>query len=783
MKMTPPLRLMQSGYRILPLAVLVLCLITTWLVWNQSRRRDGAELRAEFDFLANKTMIAIENHLESNVQVVRGVAGLFAASSLVERQEFREYVTALHLGTRYPGILGIGFSRLIPPGEKARHLQLMRNQGFPDYTIRPPGERDITTSTIFLEPFSGRNLLAFGYDMYTEPVQRTAMARACDEGEPAFSGKVTLVQDDADPQGGFLLYVPVYKNGAPHSNVVERRAALMGWAFSPLRMKEMLLNTLNGHSGDVVGSLLDVHVYDGELISPATLMFDSEGNHSFGPAFQVDRTLRVAGHLWTVRMHSRPPFDARLDSSKGLILKEGGIGLSTLLALMTWILVRSREKIAVSLAQADQANNDLKEMEIKLRDYSDNLERLVYQRTEAFEQANRELESSRDQADAANQAKSMFLATMSHELRTPLNAILGLSEMLQEGVMGSVHPDQSQALGTIEESGRHLLAVITDILDLSKIEADRMDLELYPVNLEELCHASLRFVKEPAHKKDITLTFTMLETPETFQTDPRRVKQILVNLLGNAIKFTPTGGNIGLDVVGDALQRILRFTVRDTGIGIAPDDLDRLFHPFVQVDNSLARRFEGTGLGLAMVARLTELLGGEVSVESKPGCGSSFSFTLPWEKDLSEVDPGADLCLDAAPPELCESFAGTPLILLVEDSRASREMLHDFLLSLGCRVETAETGCDAISLVQQHQPELILMDIQMPVMDGLTAIREIRALLPAGSSLPIIALTALTMPGDKERCLEAGADDYLGKPFRIRELQAKIVELLKKAKG
>ena len=901
MKTAPPQPARPPGYRILPLMVLGFCLIATWLVWNQSRRRDEMALWGEFNFMANKSLSAMENHLNADIQVLRGVAALFATSRHVDRHEFHEYLVALEMEELYPGILGIGYSQVIPGGEKERHLARIRGEGFPDYAIHPPGGRELFTSVIYLEPFSGRNLRSFGYDMYSEPVLRAAMVQARDEGEPALSGKVILAEESGiDAQAGFVLYVPVYGEGTPHSNVVERRANLIGWAFSPLRVKEMMLTLFSHHSWEM-GRLLDVHVYDGEAINPATLMYATKEELP-RPLFETDRKLKVAGHVWTVRMHSLPLFDSRMGSERGPIIRAIGCGMSLLLALLTWILVRSREKIALSLWETDQANrgvalseerfrsfyelgligmaitspdmewvqcNDLlcrmlgysreelllkselelthpeelelqelqsrrvlageidgynlekrfirkdggiihtnlsvkclrrpngsvqqfivlidditqrKEMETQLRDYSENLELLVFQRTDALEQANRELELRRNQAESANRAKSMFLAVMSHELRTPLNAILGLSEMLREGILGSMEPGQQKALATIEESGRHLFAVITDVLDLSKIEADRMELDLATGALEELCRGALCFVREPALKKKIALTYSMQLAPEMLHTDLRRLKQILVNLLSNAVKFTPEEGSVGLEVVGDEPRGVIRFIVRDTGIGIAPDDRQRLFHPFVQVDSSLARRFEGTGLGLALVARLTELLGGEVLVESELGSGSRFIIVLPWQgngaEELSSPSPR-----ETPSPEPVGSLGDAPLILLVEDSRASREMLQEYLLAQGCRTETALTGVEAVTLAGELRLDMILMDIQMPEMDGLTAIAGIRALPPPSNTVPIIAVTALAMPGDKERCLEAGADEYLGKPFALRELKSMIVDLLERVKN
>jgi PAS domain S-box-containing protein len=389
-----------------------------------------------------------------------------------------------------------------------------------------------------------------------------------------------------------------------------------------------------------------------------------------------------------------------------------------------------------------------------------------------------ELLLSRTLADAANRAKSSFLATMSHELRTPLNSILGMCEVLGEPMLGVLTDEQRYYLTVIDESGRHLLALINDILDLSRIEADKLEPELVPLELEELCRASLTFVREMAFKKQIALAISLKGTPHWFTSDLRRLKQILINLLGNAVKFTPEGGEVGLDVVGDPERQELRFIVRDTGIGIAPYDLEKLFNPFVQVDSALSRRYEGTGLGLTLVARLSELLGGEVAVTSEPGRGSRFSVIFPWTG--GEADPGAGLFPDeiSCPGNLHEFQDEEPLILLAEDNKDSREMVTDYLQTKEYRIATAETGVEAIALAKELRPDLILMDVQMPVMDGLTAMREIRNFPPPGCDVPIIALTALVMPGDRERCLEAGADAYMDKPLSLRKLSKLIRELL-----
>ncbi|MCL4858159.1 MAG: response regulator [Caldilineaceae bacterium] len=526
------------------------------------------------------------------------------------------------------------------------------------------------------------------------------------------------------------------------------------------------------------------------------------------------------------------------------------------------------------------------------------LEQRVNEQTADLRKANMEL------ARVAKM-KDEFLANMSHELRTPLNTVLGLSEALQEQVYGPLAERQVRALRYIEESGRHLLALINDILDVSKIEAGKLVLELQPVHIDAVCQASVGLVRQMAHKKQIVVTYTPDPAVTIMQADERRLKQILVNLLGNAVKFTLEGGKIGLEVQGDTERETVCFTVWDTGIGIPDEDLRRLFQPFVQLDSRLARYHEGSGLGLALVYRMTKLHGGSVTATSEVGVGSRFCVCLPWREPNMSVfihrmddtetlttmlrrvllidnspasidhirrylvelgievmisPPNADpietarreapdlIVLDAAfadelgrdligefgqhaataalpllvlsasadlasppsrhpqrvhyllkspsrsqlsqallklcqPPEPEEPLArhqvdadshpvaveAQPLILIVEDNETNIRTLTDYLAAKQYRLDTARSGSEAIQLVRSHRPDLILMDIQMPGMDGLEVIKFVRG-DDALRAIPIIALTALAMPGDREKALAAGASDYLSKPVSLKRL-------------
>ena len=524
--------------------------------------------------------------------------------------------------------------------------------------------------------------------------------------------------------------------------------------------------------------------------------------------------------------------------------------------------------------------------EEEVRKLNAELEKRVAERTTDLRRANAELEQTA-------RAKDEFLANMSHELRTPLNAILTLSESLEEGVYGPLGARQIRPVNIIAESGHHLLNLINDILDLSKIEAGKLALQIAPLEVESLCQACIRMILQQANKKEIQVSLEVDPEIGYLSADARSLKQMLVNLLSNAVKFTPASGKIGLIVKGDAAKNAARFTVWDTGIGIEPEQTRRLFRPFVQIDGGLARQYEGTGLGLALVYRMAEMHNGSISLESTPGQGSRFTLSLPWagadedgnhsldvgqtptinrvllvaplaeathmlERYFEDLGALVRVCstLEAAlarivemPPDVilldsqlpddsglqvlaglqADARAGkiptilvsksveppdsrwhgiveylikpvsrlglhialrkvlTPqgapnrfeetrpsaqkacVILLAEDNLTSQATFADYLSSKGYQTILAGNGIEALSRAREQRPDLVLMDIQMPGMDGLEATRRMKA-DPEMNAIPIVALTALAMPGDRERCLQAGASAYLTKPVSLKLL-------------
>ncbi|PSO47291.1 MAG: hypothetical protein BRC33_13170 [Cyanobacteria bacterium SW_9_44_58] len=394
-------------------------------------------------------------------------------------------------------------------------------------------------------------------------------------------------------------------------------------------------------------------------------------------------------------------------------------------------------------------------------------------------QAEEQLQKTNEALIRATRLKDEFLAAMSHELRTPLNAILGLTEGLKEQIQGTINDKQSKALNIIEQSGYHLLELINDILGLSKIESGKMELNCAETEIAPLCQSVLAVIKQQAKKKDIRIQTQLPVHLPTVSLDERRIRQVLINLLTNAVKFTPEGGEITLEASliqkGTSCSQALRIAVVDTGIGIAPENLDQVFEPFLQVDRALNRKYEGSGLGLSLVKRIVELHGGEVGVESELGVGSCFTIELP----LSETSPRAVATNKTELESESQASAAnaSPLILLAEDNQNNITTIFNYLEAKGYQLVVAKNGKEAVQAAHSHLPDLILMNIRMSKMDGLAAIQEIRC-EDRLSQIPIIAVTALAAERDRDRCLQAGANAYLSKPLRMKQLVALIQQLL-----
>lgn len=404
-------------------------------------------------------------------------------------------------------------------------------------------------------------------------------------------------------------------------------------------------------------------------------------------------------------------------------------------------------------------------------------------------QAEEHLRQINGDLERASQLKSEFLASMSHELRTPLNSILGFSDLLNRQLGGSLTERQLGYVRIIEDSGKHLLQLINDILDLSKIEAGKTELDLQPVSIQDLCNQCLKMIQPRAEKKRLALSLELDYQLRQIRLDERRVRQILINLLSNAVKFTPEGGQVKLSgrlAYGKQLAGEFRpdrspvnpstpylcLEVKDTGIGISKDKWHLLFRPFQQVDASLTRQHEGTGLGLALTKRLAELHGGTLSLESLENQGSTFKVWLP----LTEKHSAFEATIYPKPVKtmrrVASSSGDAKRILVVEDQPYNQALISDVLELEGYAVELVYDGQTMVETIHsqlvspQSLPHLILMDIQLPEVDGFEIIRQLKA-HPLWKAVPVIAVTAMAMEGDRDRCFAVGANGYISKPLNI----------------
>ena len=702
--------------------ILALSLVLTFSAWLFTSEIEEKAGREKFEIRVDEIVTAIEDRMNVYEQVLSGGVAVFNVDLNTTREEWHRYVTALNIEKHWPGIQGIGFSIPVSKDQLEQHISDIRNEGFSQYTVRPTHEREAYSAIIYLEPFDWRNQRAFGYDMWSNDMRREAMARARDTGEAATSGMITLVQETKDDvQRGFLTYLPVYRPNMPLTSVDERRKAFFGWVYSPFRAGDLMEGILGSQDEN-----FEFEIFDGGVISKDSLLFDSSsslhvGDDEHHPSYSKSVHLTLQGRPWQIYVSSK---DHYLKTGLGLMpILVAGSGF--VIDLLLFFVIQSIYKM----------HRRAHDLAVKMtRKYA-----------------------------LASEAKTQFLANMSHEIRTPMNGIYGASKLLADSkTLDAENKDLSLM---IHHSTKSLLTIHNDILDVSKLEAGDLSIELETCRLRGVFDDVLKVFELPAKEKQLRLQMDYSQDlPKYVVCDPLRLRQIMINLLSNAVKFT-NKGEVSVKVFHEVKENngmLLIIDVRDTGIGIAEENVAKVFDRFKQAEASTTRKFGGTGLGVSICKSLVELMGGSISLASELGKGTTFTLEIPIAK--GDVQAGSESLLDTS-NDLERNYQKKAL--LVEDNKINQKIAGKLLGKLGIEVTCAKDGQEAIDEVSDVY-DIVFMDIQMPNVDGVEATKTILGRgLYAGS---IIAMTANVYEEDVDRYKSIGMKDVVPKPIHLEKL-------------
>ncbi len=548
----------------------------------------------DFEFDCSDLKMKLDTRLNSHAQVLRSGAAFFAASDSVTRHEWHDFIQSLKIDKILPGIQGVGYSKLIPKHQLKQHIQHIRNSGFPEYKVIPEGERDIYTSIIYLEPFTGRNLRAFGYDMFSEPTRRVAMEVARDSNMAILSGKVTLVQEtNVEIQAGALMYVPVYINGMPTFTIDERRAAIKGWVYSPYRMNDLANGILENWDLPTKNSI-HLKIFDHDDISDKTLLYDSHKDNQTERANYTNLALELPiefnGKSWILQFSGYNPNLSYFHGELFFVIISG-IVFSLLLFALSLALIYSKIRAK------------------RIQELNQQLEKLV--------------------AD-----KDRFISILAHDLKNPFNGLLGFAELLANNVRTYDAEEIESQSKIIYQSAERIYSLLEDLLSWTRTQSGKLPYSPVKVNFMALCNEVIDRLKINAVKKKITINHLYPEDLYLYA-DKNMIGTILRNLISNAIKFTEVGGIIAVHAeISDSKVLI---TISDNGIGMEPEKLHQLFDiKYFQTTEGTAGEI-GTGLGLLLCKEFVIKHGENIWVESKIGQGSDFKFTMkPYFEEPGE---------------------------------------------------------------------------------------------------------------------------------------------------
>jgi signal transduction histidine kinase len=568
------------------LVVILLGLVLTFVAVNQTQKNAKDIAIQDFESKGNDIRLKLDARFKAHALLLRSGSSFFAASDTITQEGWRKFIKSEKINKNLPGIQGVGYSVIIPKNQLKQHIEFFRKNGFPDYNVIPVGDREIYTSIIYLEPFSGRNLRAFGYDMFSEPIRRKAMEISRDSDYAILSGKVILVQETNEGiQSGTLMYVPVYQNGMKINTVEERQAAIKGWVYSPYRMED-LMNGILGNWDLPNENRIHLEIYDNDDISDEALLYDSQSKdkviNKVKQNLYLNLPIEFNGKKWTLQFTG---------NSENISILHG----ETFIVLISSITI-SLLLFALSLAFI---NANLRAKQIHLLN---------------------------TQLEKLNTDKDRFISILGHDLKNPFNNLLGLSEVLLEDIRKLDIDEIEDIAKDIYKSAIISGNLLEDILMWSRTQQGSIPFNPQNVSLSATCRNIIEILNPGAYAKNIQIYDSSVNHINVYA-DEDMLKTILLNLVSNAIKFTNSGGKITINA--ERNSEIVTISVSDNGVGIPPDGLAKLFDISEVLTTRGTAEETGTGLGLLLCKEFIEKHKGKIWVESEEGKGSTFSFTLP----------------------------------------------------------------------------------------------------------------------------------------------------------